>query len=105
MDEILDESSSPPIIIIQGDHGTCYGTTTEFEPCIAERMSIFNAYYFPDKEYGNLYDDVTPVNTFRIVLNQFFGTDYPLLEDSSYYSRPESYFVLTDVTDKASSDR
>lgn len=26
----------------------------------------------------------SPVNTFRVVLNQFFGTDYPLLADESF---------------------
>jgi hypothetical protein len=33
-----------------------------------------------------LYDSITPINSFRIVLDEYFGSDYPLLEDVSYYA-------------------
>jgi len=28
-----------------------------------------------------LYDNISPVNTFRLIFSQYFGADYPLLED------------------------
>jgi hypothetical protein len=39
------------------------------------------------------------VNTFRLIFNQYLGTDLTLLEDESYYSswtRPYQFFNVTD---------
>jgi hypothetical protein len=75
---LLAESPEPPIIIIQGDHGPW---KQEGE----NRVSILNAYYLPGHE-ESLYPNITPVNTFRLILNQYFNADYPLLDDVSYAS-------------------
>jgi hypothetical protein len=71
---ILEDSQMPPIIILQGDHGpgnyfTILGPNTE--PCLEERYSILNAYYFPDQNYEYLYPAITPVNSFRVVFNTY----------------------------------
>ena len=90
--EILSRSPEPPIIIVQADHGAAYRNTT-----IQARFPILNAYYFPDQSYDALYADITPVNTFRVVFNEYFGTNYPLLEDRSYFvHHPYAYSDLTD---------
>jgi hypothetical protein len=70
---ILDHSKNPPIIVLQGDHGK--GTHRQFN---------LNAYYLPDDGEKNLYPSITPVNTFRIIFNTYFGTHYNLLPDDSY---------------------
>lgn len=101
IEEILSQSPEPPIIILQADHGPNSGIyVSEPNRYFPERMSIFNAYYFPDQNYETLYEDITPVNTFRIVLNGYFGADYDLLEDRSYFSTWERPYSFTDVTDK-----
>jgi hypothetical protein len=81
---IIENSSVAPIIIIQGDHGPSHYDT-------ATRMGILNAYYFPDAQ-PMLYNEMTPVNSFRLLFNTYFGEDLSLLEDVSYYSEyPEAY--------------
>ena len=81
---IIENSDIPPIIILQGDHGPSHFDN-------ASRMGILNAYYFPDAKAG-LYPLITPVNTFRLLFQTYFGEDLKLLEDVSYYSEyPEAY--------------
>jgi hypothetical protein len=79
VDEIIEISPSPPIIILQADHGNERADHTD-------RMAILNAYYLPNGGEKLLYDSITPVNTFRIIFNEYFGGQLPLLEDKSYYS-------------------
>jgi Sulfatase len=70
------------VVIIQGDHGfRDYGPTVPKEK---EFMNL-NAYYFSDHNYSTLYDSISPVNSFRVVLNKYFCQSFPLLKDSSVY--------------------
>jgi hypothetical protein len=79
IDLILQNSPNPPVIVIQGDHGPA-----PFD-VIERRMRILNVYYLPRDQDG-LYPAITPVNTFRLIFNKYFGQDYPMLEDRSLYS-------------------
>lgn len=83
VDEILQKSKTPPIIILQADHGPrmLSGSGTTENVCIRERFSIFAAYYFPGKHANSIPENISPVNTFRIVLNEYFRTDLSLLEN------------------------
>jgi hypothetical protein len=78
--EILKKSSTPPIIIIQGDHG--YGE--------GENFPILNAYFLPGVDPDVLYPIISPVNSFRLVFNEYFEANLDLLPDQS--------FLVTDVT-------
>ena len=71
---IISDSKPQPIIVIQGDHGLRN----------ENRIQILNAYYFPGEAKKRLYSDISPVNTFRILLDEYFGTDLGLLPDRSY---------------------
>lgn len=101
IDAILARSTTPPIIIIQGDHGPGahlhWGSLEQTIP--AERFGILNAYYFPDQDYELLYPSISPVNSFRVVFDQFFGIDYALLPDRHYYSSWSFPFDFVEVTD------
>jgi len=75
---LLRESSTPPVIILQGDHAPWMQTG-------AGKFKILNAYYLPGHN-NLLYPTISPVNTFRLVLDAYMGADYPLLGDKSFYS-------------------
>lgn len=75
-------SSRPKVVIIEGDHGF-----REFGPevPINKIFMNMNAYYFSDGDYSQLYDGISPVNSFRVVLNKYFCQSLPMLKDSSFY--------------------
>jgi hypothetical protein len=78
VDTILAESKTPPIIILQGDHGPWLQPSPQ-------RFFILNAYYLPSHK-TELYPTISPVNSFRVVFNDYFGGNYDLLEDKTYFS-------------------
>jgi len=83
IDVLQRESDVPPVIIVQGDHGPPPDLTND--PSV--RMPILNAYFLPGVEMDEvLYPTVSPVNSFRVVLNRYFESNLPLLEDRSYFA-------------------
>ena len=67
---------------------------------IFERMANLNVVYFPDGNYEDLYEDITPVNTFRIIFNKYFNGDYELHVDKNFWSngdRPYDYSNISET--------
>ena len=104
VDQILEVNPNS-IIVIQGDHGTptqLGGGGLRWnninDDSIYERMSILNAYYLPNVDNKIIYEGITPVNSFRLILNTYLNGDYELLEDKMYFSTYQDMQNFTDVT-------
>jgi len=106
LEAILAGSPSPPVVIVQGDHGP--GSRLDQDSVagtdLAERMGILNAYHLPHLSHlpggaADLLDaEISPVNTFRVVLSQYVGAHYDRLEDRSYFSIRDRPYEFVDVT-------
>ena len=86
VDHILSQTKKPVVIILQADHGdgNYIDQNGLSQIGVDTRSAIFNAIYFSDGDYTQLYPTLTPVNTFRIVFNHWFGTQYPLVPDKVF---------------------
>lgn len=74
------------IIILQGDHG--YPGD--------HRNKIFFAVYDPRNSINEM-DVMTPINLFRLIFNNWYGSDYPLLENQLYQTLDEDTYQFTDI--------
>ena len=100
VDSILNSSVIKPIIIIQADEGP-YPRNYDYKDIqdmsrsdLRQKFAILNALYLPDVKNTQLYADMSPVNTFRFVLDHYFGADFKLLPDEEYTLND------VDITDK-----
>jgi len=118
VDTILENSNPEPIIVLQGDHGFAFGILAAkepellgdliFKPGQKDELIIpnvnysfpnLNAYYLPDGGDALLYDSISPVNTFRLILNYYFGQDFKFLDDTSYIINPNDPSQYISVED------
>lgn len=108
IDGLLSSSEVPPIIILQADEGP-FPPETDFpsfkwedasEILLKEKYGILNAYYLPDVAEDVLYPSITPVNSFRLIFNLYFGADFMLLPDKSYAFYGDHPYKFLDVTDE-----
>lgn len=98
--KILRDAPRPVVVIIQGDHGAGVTMTEdERDPTqLVRRHAILNAIRLPDDGGRVLYDEISPVNTFRVILDRYFDTTLALLPDRSYFSLLSRPYQLRLVT-------
>jgi len=75
---LISNSTRPVVIVLQTDTGPWFTRGPD-------QFTILNAYFMPDQT-DQLYPGISPVNSFRVILNSYFGANLPLLKDQSYYS-------------------
>jgi hypothetical protein len=103
VDQLVATSDNPPMIILQGDHGTALTARSPQgeprRPDLYERFAILNAYLVPDAVKAELSRDITPVNTFRVIMRNLFDLPLKRLPDrsiDSWYDAPFSTRVITE---------
>lgn len=116
VDRILANSSEPPIIVIKSDTGP-YSTeipgwtsvinhrfdevTEDNIDFIRARLDNFQALYLPGFPEDRYSEFSSSVNTFSIILNYYFGTEYEILPNRHYFivDWDENPMALIDVTE------
>ncbi len=100
IEKILSENEKS-IIILQSDHGSGFDGDWKNpdDSMILQRLSILNAYYVPEISENEFYDNITPVNSFRVIFNNYFDGNYEILEDINYWNNGFRPFNFHDVTE------
>lgn len=114
IEALQSNSKSQPVIILQSDEGPYperiaqnidnfnWRDATKAE--LQQKFRITNNYYLPRVYYENLYPTITPVNTFRLIFNLYFGENFILLEDKNYAQvdsdHPYDVFEITNLLSK-----
>jgi hypothetical protein len=105
IDYIQKHSRRPPVIVIQGDHGPWFqlwgevtashdgieGQGWDNSDYLKERMRILHAICFPGQNEKGLYPGISPVNTFRVLLNDYFDANLPMLPDKPFILHTEEW--------------
>lgn len=78
------------IIVLEGDHGLRFPYINRKAGYDDYRKGSgpfrnLNAYYFFDRDYTQLYDSISPVNSFRVISSQYLGLPCGLLPDKSIF--------------------
>ena len=102
LDKLLAGAKQPPIILVQGDHGSKLHLDQESleRTDVTECFPILSAYLVPDHVRKQLYPEITPVNSLRILSRVLFGANLPNLPDRSWYSKFGTPYGFTEVTDR-----
>jgi len=86
IDGILAGYEVPPIIVLQSDHGSKVYSVSDPPDSVKMdlQVPILNAILIPEAGEQDFYPGMTPVNTFRQILNIYFDADLDLKPDQSY---------------------
>ena len=64
-----------------------------------ERSDILNVFHLPDIDKKILYNSVSPVNTFRLIFNSYFNSQFELLDDSTFFSNEFAPYSFTNLNE------
>jgi hypothetical protein len=100
--EAIESKSPDAVIVVQGDHGSRLRLTSELSTTnLREAVGILNAYRLPGRDASELLkEDISPVNTFRVIFNTYFGASYPLLENHHFSGEGLGNFVFKEITER-----
>lgn len=108
--EMLDtiERDDPgAVIVVQSDEGPHPGYwsrgvdwTTAADRDLLTKFRILNAYRLPGIDPAAIPEGITPANTFRFLLREYFGASLQMIEDASYVSAKTAPYEFTAVTDR-----
>ena len=89
------------IIIIQGDTGTTILNNPDVKDYVKKRFSILYAVHIPSGDKKIFSDNISSVNTYRIIFNNYFGTNLEILDNRHYWfpDFDDKIHGFTDVTD------
>ena len=87
----------PTVVVVHGDHGpgSRYSHRTLARTDVSERFPILMAIKLGAG--ASIPDDLSPVNTFRVIFNAHFGANDPLLPNKSYYATWPQPYRFTEV--------
>jgi hypothetical protein len=99
VEAILSTSQRPPVIVLCSDHGSEFEIDWDHPESsnLPERMANLDALYLPGDAARMLYPTMTNVNIFRVIFDYYFGTDFPLLPDHSYFSKGDTPYQFIRV--------
>lgn len=95
----------PPVVVLQADEGPFPGLTPansidQDVRALRRKFGILNAYYLPGVDRSMLYPSISPVNSFRVVFDLYFGADLPLVPDRHFVFERGQLYRFVDVTSK-----
>ncbi|MEJ8817164.1 sulfatase-like hydrolase/transferase [Lacibacter sp. H407] len=81
INSIKSKTNNEAVIILQSDHGLSDINTSRK----LDAFRNYSAFYFPDGDYSMLYDSMSNVNSFRIIINKYMNQSLPLIPDQTFY--------------------
>ncbi len=97
----IANAPDPPVIVLLSDHGPRSGIywgdpqASDLHECTGNLTAVL----LPGMNSKGLYASITPVNLFRVILNDYFHADLPLLPDKVYFSLANP-FIFDEITSK-----
>lgn len=113
IERILRASTTRPVIVLQADEGpypegtnaSAYNWARANAAVLRHRSGILNAYHLPGGATRLLYPSISPVNSFRVIFNTYFGSELALLPDRTYrHESEERPYSFVDITHIVSAD-